>query len=186
MVTTNVGSIPVEVHIAGSQEQAFEVLGRFLELLATKTSPDTEPLLRLACAADSYLNELNNTLVRHGSSRQERRLPRVALAIGTHLAEAGASANFSIDASRLTKNAVVAIVQHGHTVCMTATSGRNGETVVLSGNRATACVVAGQRLLLHPGDLTDLGTYFGVQGMVVAAPPASVPRNASVNSSVLA
>jgi hypothetical protein len=168
--STTFTGVPVEVHVAGSDEQADAMLNRYLELLGVSTHPLSEPLFRLACAADAYLNELNNTISRHGSNKLERRLPRLAFAIGARI-ERSKGANFEVEATALPHNAVVVISQHGHTVCMTSVRGLLGDAIAVTGSRASTCVVAGQRLAEHPGDLTDLSRYFGVSGVVIERCP---------------
>ena len=173
--STSFTGVPIEVHVAGSDEQADAMLNRFLELLGTSTHPLSEPLLRLACAADAYLNELNITISRHGSNKLERRLPRFAFALGAKV-ERSKGANFEVEATSLPHNAVVVISQHGHTVCMTSVRGLLGDAIAVTGSRASVCVIAGQRLAEHPGDLADLNRYFGVNGVVIerAAAPTRV------------
>jgi len=167
--------VPVEVHVAGSDEQAHATLLRFQELVALATQPSSEPFFRLACAVDAYLNELNTTISRHGSAKIERRLTRLAFAIGTTIERSRSGTNFEVEPSALPRNAVVVVVQHGHTVCMTSISCPSGDAIALTGPRAAMCVVAGQRLGSHPGDLDDLNRYFGVSGVVVARAPSSAP-----------
>ncbi len=173
--STSIGNLPVEVHLAGSDEQVTAVLGRLLDLFTSHTSSTSEPLFRVACAADAYLNEVNTTLVRHGTSKSDRKMPRVAIALGTCIDRDGIGANFSVEAASLPHDAVVIVVQHGHTVCMTSVRGQNGEAIALTGPRAVTCVIAAQRLSAFPGDLEDLGTYFGVSGMVISPARAPVP-----------
>jgi hypothetical protein len=174
-IGTAVGGIPVEVHVAGSDEQAASMLGRYLELLSTVTHPGSDPLLRLACAADAYLMEINTTLSRHGSSKLERRLPRLAFALGTTIERLNGGSNFEVEPTVLPQNALVVVVQHGHTVCMTTVRGPMGDAIAVTGSRAALCVVAGQRLRDQPGDLADLSRYFGISGMVIARAPSALP-----------
>lgn len=164
--STTLTGIPVEVHVVGSDEQANAMLNRFLELLGSATHPASEPLFRLACTADAYLNELTTNLSRHGSNKLERRLPRMAFAIGATV-ERSKGANFEIEAAALPHNAVVVVSQHGHTVCLTSVRGPRGDAIAITGSRASTCVVVGQRLAERPGDLADLSRYFGVSGVVV-------------------
>ena len=174
-IGTKVSGYPIEVHVAGSDEQAHAMLTRYLELLDTETRPTSDPLLRLACAADAYLNELNTTISRHGSSKLDRRMPRFAFALGTTIERRSGGANFEVEPTMLPQDAVVVVVQHGHTVCMTSVECPSGDAIALTGSRASLCVVAAQRLRDHPGDLHDLGRYFGVSGMVIAHHDTPLP-----------
>lgn len=179
---TIVSGVRVEVHVAGSDEQARAMLTRYLELLDTATNVSSETLLRLACAADAYLTESNNTLARHGTTKIERRMPRFAFALGTTIERVSGGANFEVEPAALPHNAVVVVVQHGHTLCMTSVRSASGDAIALTGGRAALCVVAGQRLRDQPGDLADLSRYFGVSGMVVARSNGPEACHESVHS----
>ena len=174
-VGTTVGDVPVEVHVAGSDEQATAMLQRYLELLSTVTQPSSDPFLRLACAADAFLNEISTTISRHGTSKMERKLPRLAFALGTRIERLSGGANFEVEPTTLPQNAVVVVQQHGHTICMASVRCPMGDAIALTGPRAALCVVAAQRLRDNPGDLDDLSRYFGVSGMVVARTATAVP-----------
>jgi hypothetical protein len=153
--------ISVELHLCASPAVTRKALHRFDLFLERETSLDTEPMLRLAIAADLLVDDL----VAAGSRE-------VAVAIGTSIEPPEHRWDDTFFAPKLSGDAVVALAKGGQRIAMASMvhliDDQEPSLYSVSADRASACVVLAQRALQHPADFDDLLRSFHAQGCVLS------------------
>ncbi len=152
--------ITVELHLCASAAATRMALYRFDLFLERETSLDTEPMLRLAIAADLLVDDL----VASGNGE-------VAIAIGTSIEPPENRWDDTFFAPKMSGDAVVALVKGGQRLAVASVvqlmDHQEPTLYSVSADRASACVVLAQRALLHPSDFDDLLRSFHAQGCVL-------------------
>jgi hypothetical protein len=153
--------ISVELHLCASPAVTRRALHRFDLFLERETSLDTEPMLRLAIAADLLVDDLVA-----GGNRE------VAVAIGTAIEPPQHRWDDTFFAPRLGGDAVVALAKGGQRIAIASmvhtVEDEEPSVYSVSADRASACVVLAQRALLRPADFDDLLRSFHAHGCVLS------------------
>ena len=152
--------ISVELHLCASPAVTRKALHRFDLFLERETSLDTEPMLRLAIAADLLVDDL----VASGSRE-------VAVAIGTTIEPPEHRWDDTFFAPKLSSDAVVALAKGGQRIAIASlvklVDDAEPSLLSVSADRASACVVLAQRALTRPADFDDLLRSFHAHGCVL-------------------
>ena len=153
--------ISVELHLCASPAATRKALHRFDLFLERETSLDTEPMLRLAIAADLLVDDLVA-----GGSRE------VAVAIGTTIEPPEHRWDDTFFAPKLSGDAVVALAKGGQRIAIASlvklVEEEEPSMLSVSADRASACVVLAQRALSRPAEFDDLLRSFHAHGCVLS------------------
>jgi hypothetical protein len=162
--------IAVEVHLTSNGLKIREQMHKYDGFLARETSPDSETFLRLAIAADLLIDELTLSGERDA-----------VVAIGTTIEPPRTPGSSDFVVTGPEQTFVVAGCRDGQRFAIGSFSDpaptqdeldESNETeqpkvVAISVDRASACVILGQRGLLKPEDFEDLLRSFNGAGCVV-------------------
>ncbi len=161
--------VTVELHLTSNGLKIREQMHKYDGFLARETSPDSETLLRLAIAADLLLDELalsgeRDAVLAIGTTVEPPRTPA-----SSDFAVTGPEQTFIVAGSRDGQRFAI-----GSFADSTETTKPSNETalvqpkvVAISVDRASACVILGQRGLSKPEDFDDLLRSFNGAGCVV-------------------
>jgi hypothetical protein len=165
----------IELHIPSSSGKVREFMHRFDGYLQRETSPDSDCMFRLAIAADLLIDELTIS----GQSN-------IAIAIGTTVEPPRAAGSDDFDVTGDSANFVVVGNRNGQRFAAgsfssppAAAFATNDERaaadaepprlVAISVDRASACVILGQRGLAKPEDFDDLLRSFNAAGYATSS-----------------
>jgi hypothetical protein len=163
----------IQIHLPSSAGNTREQVRRLDGYLARETSPDADRFFRLSIATDLLIDEL--TLSGHEN---------VAIAIGTSIEPPRVPSSRDFQVTGDAKDFVVAGSRDGQRFALGSFTepeapendpvlvgvAHDPRSVAITVDRASACVILGQRGLARPDDFDDLLRSFNAAGCVIEAP----------------